>query len=211
MSSSRLPSLYVVTDRTQVADANLLPVLEHLIPLGGIMLQLREKDLPTRILLEWARTIVSWCRRYQVPFLINDRVDIAMATDAHGVHLRESSLPVKKVRQCVGEHRLIGVSVHSIEEAIQQEKEGADFVVLGPIYDTPSKRAYGPSLGISVLEEATLQCHIPIYAIGGIDLSRVEALKKAGAYGVAVISSIFQSDSPGEAVKNYTTQLGVPI
>ena len=175
------------------------------------MLQLREKDLPTRALLELANAIVPLCELHQVPFLINDRVDIAMATAAHGVHLRENSLPVRNVRKCLGADCLIGVSVHSVEEAIQREKEGADFVVLGPIYDTPSKRAYGSPLGVSVLEEGANRCHIPMYAIGGIDLARVEAVKNAGAYGVAVISSIFQSASPVDAVKHYTTQLGVSM
>jgi thiamine-phosphate pyrophosphorylase len=211
MPNRILPLLYVVTDRTHVADGNLLSVLEHLIPQGGMMLQLREKDLPTRTLLEWAQRVVSWCKHYHVPFLINDRVDIALASGAHGVHLRENSLPVRNVRQCLGAQPLIGVSVHSVEDAIQREEEGADFVVLGPIYDTPSKRAYGSPLGVSVLEEATHRCHIPIFAIGGIDLARVEEVKSAGAYGVAVISSIFQSASPVDTVKNYNTQLGVSV
>ena len=173
------------------------------------MLQLREKDLPTRRLLEWAQTIMAWAERYHVPFLVNDRVDVVMAIGAHGVHLRGNSLPVEKVRDCLGPDRLIGVSVHSADEAAQREKEGADFVVLGPIYDTASKRAYGDPLGTSVLEDACQRCQIPIFAIGGIALSKVADIKKTGAFGVAVISSIFQSPMPAAAVKNYTTQLGV--
>ncbi len=173
------------------------------------MLQLREKDLPIRTLLEWAKTIVPWAERYQVPFLINDRVDLVMATGAHGVHLRGNSLPVEKVRECLGPDRLIGASVHSVDEAVQREKEGANFVVLGPIYDTPSKRPYGDPLGTSILQDACQRCQIPIFAIGGISLSRVPDIQKTGAFGIAVISSIFQAAMPAEIVKNYTTQLGV--
>jgi thiamine-phosphate pyrophosphorylase len=209
MPNSHLSPLYVVTDRHQIGEEHFLEVLERLISQGGMMLQLREKDLPIRILLQWVHTLSSWAEQYQVPLLINDRVDVVMATSAHGVHLRGNSLPVRKARQCLGPNRLIGVSVHSADDAVQREQEGADFVVIGPIYDTPSKRAYGAPLGVSVLEEATRRCQIPIFAIGGIDLARLQDIRKTGAYGVAVISAIFQSSSCVETVKNFSTQLGV--
>jgi len=211
MLTPHLPPLYVVTDRHQVGEGEFLSVLENIIGEGGLMLQLREKDLSTRTLLRWAKEIMQWVERHQVTFLINDRVDVVMATGAHGVHLRGNSLPVEKVRACLGPDRLIGVSVHSADEAVQREKDGANFIVLGPIYDTPSKRAYGAPLGTSVLEETCQRCQIPIFAIGGISLSRVSDIKKTGASGVAVISSIFQSSMPAETVKNYTTQLGVSV
>lgn len=174
------------------------------------MLQLREKDVSTRTLLAWAQAMTAWAKQYGVPFLINDRVDVAMATGAHGVHMRGDSLPIAKARQCLGGNRLIGASVHSAREATQREQEGADFVVLGPIYDTPSKREYGAPLGLNALEEASRRCRIPVFAIGGITPSRIEPIKRTGAYGVAVISSIFQSASPIETVKYYSTLLGVP-
>ena len=104
---------------------------------------------------------------------------------------------------------MIGASVHSVDEAVQREKEGANFVVLGPIYDTPSKRPYGEPLGTSILQDACQRCQIPIFAIGGISLSRVPDIQKTGAFGIAVISSIFRAAMPAEIVKNYTTQLGV--
>jgi len=209
MPTTHLPPLYVVTDRHQIGAGEFLSVLENIISEGGLMLQLREKDLPTRTLLTWAQTILPWAERYHVPFLINDRVDVVLATGAHGVHLRGNSLPINKVRDCLGPDRLIGVSVHSVDEAVQREKEGASFIVLGPIYDTPSKRAYGSPLGTTILEEACQRCEIPIFAIGGMSVSRVAAIKNTGASGVAVISSIFQSTTPAEIVKHYTTQLGV--
>ena len=204
-----LPPLYLVTDRHQVGEANFLNILEKLIPCGGFMLQLREKDLSVRALLQLATIISKWTKSFRVPFLINDRVDVVMATQADGVHLRESSLPVQKARKCLGPNRLIGVSVHSVKDAVAREQEGADFVVLGPIYDTSSK-AYGSPLGLSILQEATQKCRIPIFAIGGIQPSCVEEIQKTGAYGVAVISSIFRSTSSAETVKYFTAKLGVP-
>ena len=160
-----LPPLYLVTDRHQVGEANFLKFLEKLIPCGGFMLQLREKDLSVRALLQLATIISKWTKSFRVPFLINDRVDVVMATQADGVHLRESSLPVQKARECLGPNRLIGVSVHSVKDAVAREQEGADFIVLGPIYNTSSKRAYGSPLGLSILQEATQMCRIPIFAI----------------------------------------------
>jgi len=105
---------------------------------------------------------------------------------------------------------LIGVSVHSVKDAVSREQEGADFVVLGPIYNTSSKLAYGSPLGLSILQEATQMCRIPIFAIGGIQPSCLEEIQKTGAYGVAVISSIFRSTSSADTVKYFTAKLGVP-
>lgn len=209
MPSHSLPTLYVVTDRHQVGEKDFLEVLKRVISQGGIMLQLREKDLPTQTLLQYVKTLSFCAKQSQVPLLVNDRVDVVLATDADGVHLRGSSLPVREARQLLGPKRLIGVSVHSVKEAIQCEQEGANFIVLGPIYDTPSKRAYGPPVGLSVLEEATRRCQIPIFAIGGVGVPQVKDIQNAGAYGVAAISSIFQSPSPVETVKNFSTLLGV--
>lgn len=180
MTNLILPPLYLVTDRRQVGEENFLNFLEKLIPCGGFMLQLREKDLSVRALLQLVTIISQWTKSFRVPFLINDRVDVVMATQADGVHLRESSLPVQKARECLGPNRLIGVSVHSVKDAVAREQEGADFVVLGPIYDTSSKRAYGSPSGLSILQEATQMCRIPIFAIGGgwrlAQLDQVERL-----------------------------------
>ena len=204
-----LPPLYVVTDRHQIRAGTLLERLPHLLAHPGVMLQVREKDLSTRDLLSLAQSAQTHAVLNHVPLLINDRLDVAMAVGASGVHLRSDSLPMKVARQCLGPEKIIGVSVHSVEEARHGEEEGADFVVLGPIYDTPSKRSFGPPLGVSALVEASAVCRIPVYAIGGITLDRVEQVKEAGAYGVAVISAILSAEDPGKAVKDFTTRLGV--
>lgn len=207
MTRRRLPPLYVITDRHQAGEDRLQQVLQDIIPEQGLMLQIRERDLGTRDLLRVVQAIDRMASPFLVPCLINDRVDLVLATQTAGVHLRADSMPVKAARNCLGADVLIGKSVHSAEEALQSEKDGADFVVLGPMYDTPSKREYGHPLGVGALREAGRLCRIPIYAIGGLTLSRVDEVMEAGAYGVAVISSIFQAPVPREAVKNYLTKL----
>ena len=207
VTTSRLPPLYVVTDRHQTGEDRLLRILGDIIPERGMMVQIRERDLGSRELLRFVEAVHRLAHPFRVPCLINDRVDLVLATQAAGVHLRSDSMPTKEARKCLGAGYLIGKSVHSAEEALQSEKEGADFVVLGPVYETPSKRQYGPPLGVPVIREASRHCTIPVYAIGGMTPSRVENVMASGAAGVAVVSSIFQAASPGEAVTTYSTQL----
>lgn len=207
MTTTPLPPLYVVTDRHQTGEDKFLSILEDVIPEQGMMIQVRERDLETRELLRFVEAVHRLAHPFRVPCLINDRVDLVLATGAAGVHLRADSMPTKEARKCLGTGYLIGKSVHSAEEALQGEREGADFVVLGPVYETPSKRQYGPPLGVRVIREAVRRCTIPVYAIGGMTTARVENVITAGAAGVAVVSSIFQAASPREAVATYATQL----
>ncbi len=204
---SPLPPLYVVTDRRQTGEDRFLHILSDIIPEQGLMVQIRERDLGARELLQVVEAVHRMARPFHVPCLINDRVDLVLATRAAGVHLRSDSMPTKEARKCLGSGYLIGKSVHSAEEALQSEQEGADFVVLGPVYETPSKRQYGTPLGIRVLREAGRRCIIPVYAIGGMTPARVENVMEAGASGVAVVSSIFQAATPREAVTSYSSQL----
>ena len=176
-------------------------------PEQELMFQIREKDLGTRELLHLVREIQRMASPFRVPCFVNDRVDLVLATQTAGVHLRSDSMPVKEARKCLGPDFFIGQSVHSQEEAVQRETDGADFVVLGPIYETPSKRKYGPPLGVGALQDACRRCHVPVYAIGGITLARVDEVMEVGAYGVGVISSVFQSPVPREVVKRYVTKL----
>ena len=207
VTTSRLPPLYVVTDRHQTGEDRLLRILGDIIPEQGMMVQIRERDLGSRELLRFVEAVHRLAHPFRVAWFINDRVDLVLATQAAGVHLRSDSMPTKEARKCLGAGYLIGKSVHSAEEALQSEKEGADFVVLGPVYETPSKRQYGPPLGVPVIREASRHCTIPVYAIGGMTPSRVENVMASGAAGVAVVSSIFQAASPREAVTTYSTQL----
>ncbi len=207
VTTNSLPPLYVVTDRLQTGEDRFLRILEDIIPEQGMMIQIREKDLGSRALLRFVDAVRQLAQPFRVPCLINDRVDLVLATKAAGVHLRSDSMPTKEARKCLGPGYLIGKSVHSAEEALQGEQEGADFIVLGPVYETSSKQQYGPPLGIDVVRDAGRRCTIPVYAIGGLTPARVEHVMTAGAAGVAVISSIFQAASPREAVTMYSTQL----
>ena len=197
----------MVTDRLLTGEDRCLRVLEDIIPERGMMIQIREKDLSARELLRFVDAVHQLARPFRVPCFINDRVDLVLATKAAGVHLRADSMPAKEARKVLGNGYLIGKSVHAAEEALQGEQDGADFVVLGPVYETPSKQPYGPPLGLDVIREAVRLCTIPVYAIGGLTPVRVEHVMAAGAAGAAVISSIFQAASPREAVTRYAAQL----
>lgn len=168
---------------------------------GVPAVQLREKDLGTRALLELAEDVLRLTQRAGAKLLINDRIDLVAGLHADGVHLRSSSVAVTVARRILGTEPLIGISVHGAEEVIRAEAEGADFAVLGPIYDTPSKLGYGPPIGIRALERASRRSRIPLFAIGGITARRTRDVLQAGAHGVAVISSILTADSVATATQ----------
>ena len=193
MIAQVLPRLYLLTDRHQTVQRSLDSVLTQALGAGVRLLQIREKDLPTRDLCQLAQTLSPLFATHQAQWLINDRVDLVLALNASGVHLRTSSLPTGVVRQLLGPHRLIGVSTHSHQEVLAAERESADFAILGPVFDTPSKRMYGQPLGLKALERTCRTVQIPVFAIGGVTPDRVPELRKLGAYGVAVISSILQA------------------
>jgi thiamine-phosphate pyrophosphorylase len=182
--------LLLVTDRHQTNGRPLVPLLERVLTVAAPAIQLRERDLSAKELVTLAREVqaVTASRRSQL--LINDRIDVALALEGVGVHLRNNSLPVPVVRQLLGGRRLLGISVHAIEEAMQAESQGADYIVLGPIYETPSKQAFGQPLGIQTLEKACRLVRIPIIGIGGVTAARAREMRQAGAFGVAVITAI---------------------
>jgi thiamine-phosphate pyrophosphorylase len=157
---------------------------------GVRAVQLREKDLPARFLLALARDLAELAGTCNARVLVNDRVDICLASGSAGVHLPAAGLPPTAARGLVGADRLIGVSAHSADEAARAEREGADFIVLGPIFDTPSKRAFGPPIGLRELERARTRCRVPLFGIGGITRERVRDVVTAGARGVAVVGSV---------------------
>ncbi|MCA9466131.1 MAG: thiamine phosphate synthase [Nitrospira sp.] len=203
MTARSLPRLYLLTDRHQTAQRPLLSVVTTALEGGARLIQLREKDLSTRELYQLAHNLIPLFTLHQAHWLINDRIDLVLALNAPGVHLRTSSLPTGIARQLLGPDRLIGVSTHSQEEVLRAEGEGADFVVLGPVFDTPSKRMYGRPLGLQVLENTCRATRLPVYAIGGITPEHVPELQSLGAYGVAVISSILQAPNIQDATKKF--------
>ncbi len=195
--------LYLITDRKQLTKtshfslftSHLLTAVRQALKGGVKAIQLREKDLSTRELLRLAYRIRDLTKKYNAKLFINDRLDIALAVEADGVHLTQNSIPADAVRKIVKKKLLIGVSAHSLKETKEAERSGADFITLGPIYRTPSKLKYGSPLGINTLKKVSSSLKIPVFAIGGVKGSRIKDLKKAEAYGVAMISEVFRADN----------------
>ncbi|MCA1797534.1 MAG: thiamine phosphate synthase, partial [Geobacteraceae bacterium] len=171
---------------------------------GGVSgVQLREKDLSPRELLEYARQLRMLTRDYAARLFINDRVDIALAAEADGVHLTEQSMDVPTVRHLLGPQRLIGVSTHSLARAQAVQHEGADFITFSPIYATPSKAGYGEPQGIRRLREVCTGVDVPVFALGGITPERQEEVRHAGAAGIALISAIIAAEDPAAAAQKF--------
>jgi thiamine-phosphate pyrophosphorylase len=161
--------------------------------------QLREKDLATRDLCQLAGKVLAMTRGAGAALLVNDRVDVALALSADGVQLTRRSLPPREARDLLGAGKLIGVSCHSLAEVREAEDGGADFVVLGPIFETPSKAPFGPPLATAIVRQARAITSLPILAIGGIDAVRIPEVMAAGADGVGVISAVMAAPNPGAA------------
>lgn len=197
-------SLYLITDRTLFQDETaMFRGLEQALQGGVKALQLREKDMDTRGLLSLAYRLRELTGRYRARLFINDRLDIALAVDADGVHLGNSSIPVAAARKVAGERMLIGRSTHGLAEAVEAEKSGADFITLGPVFETPSKKQYGEPLGLSMLQKVTSGVALPVFAIGGIKEAGIRDVRAAGAQGIALISGILASDDIQSTTENY--------
>jgi thiamine-phosphate pyrophosphorylase len=199
--------LLLVSDRHQTGRRSLLSVLKQSVEAGVPSIQLRERDLPTPELLLLAQELQVITEAHAIPLIMNDRVDLVLALNLDGVHLRANSLPVSVARRLVGAHRLVGISTHSVEEVRQANQDGADYVVFGPIFDTPSKRSFGPPIGLDGLAEVCRQSSIPVFAIGGMTSARVRDVRRAGAQGVAVIGAILARDDVAAATSELLASL----
>jgi thiamine-phosphate pyrophosphorylase len=199
--------LYLVTDRNQTGGRDLLWVLQQALDAGVKAIQLREKDLPGRDLFSLAEKVCKLCQAYNTALFINDRIDVALAVDAAGVQLSQTSLPVVTTRALLGPQKIIGASTHSLQEAREAEQNGADFVLFGPVYFTASKAAYGAPQGLPALKTIVDNISLPVYAIGGIKPENIESTKKLGLRGVALISAIISAESPKEAAVKILRQL----
>lgn len=193
--------LYLITDRTQSQGGDLLWVLEQALDGGVRAVQLREKDLSGKELYDLAEKTNRLCRRHRARLIINDRVDVVLAVDADGVQLGKASIPIETARALLGSEKLIGYSAHSLEEACQAEQSGADFVLFGPVYFTPSKASYGAPQGLAALQEIVANISRPVYAIGGIQLETIADLRRVGVRGVALISAIIGARDPKGAAR----------
>ncbi len=196
--------LYLITDSTLfAAQCSMYLAIETALKAGVKFIQLREKHLPTRKLLDMGYWMSELTKEYGAKLFINDRVDIALAVGADGVHLGQDSIPAHAVRKIAGDKLLVGVSTHGIDEAIEAEKDGADFITLGPVYQTPSKLKYGNPIGIDTLRRVKSKISIPVLAIGGIKLDKVKEVMEAGADGVALISAILTAENIKETSEEF--------
>ena len=200
-------SLYLITDRRQVAPGlELAAAVERALEGGVRAVQLREKDLSAAALFPLACELRALTRRYGARLFVNDRIDVALAAEADGVHLGGHSLPTKVVRRLLGSGRLIGVSTHSEAEAVQAARDGADFVTFGPVYFTPSKAPFGAPVGLGRLRSAVAATPLPVFALGGITPERCAEVREAGAAGAALISAILADPDPAAAAARCLAQ-----
>jgi len=197
-------NLYLITDRKLFTDhSSLFTAVEEALKSGLKAVQLREKDFGARDLLGMAYKMRELTKTYQARLFINDRVDIALAVEADGVHLGRESIPAHAVKKTFKDRLIIGVSTHSLDEAVDAEKGGADFVTLGPVYHTPSKMKYGEPIGIELLRSIKGKISIPVFAIGGIRIDKVGEVKDAGADGLALISAILTAENIRETTEKF--------
>lgn len=201
--------LYYITDRTQLKSTTLEDAIAKAIDAGVDWVQIREKDLPARRMLGVAEAAVERARQQgQTRVTVNDRLDVALAANAHGVHLGTRSMPVDLVRKLATADFKIGVSCHSLAEAQAAEAGGADYLLLGPIFATPSKLRYGPPLGLATLREVTARVRIPVFALGGVTADRVAACRESGAAGIAGIRIFQDCESVEQVVRDLRRQAG---
>lgn len=202
----RVPRLYLVTDRCSTRGRALLDVVEGALRGGVDGVQLREKDLPAREQYELACALTSLCARYGALLLVNDRVDVAMAAKADGVHLPVRSFLAHEARQLLGAQAIVGASCHTLAEALRAVKGGADFLVCGPVFPTPSKPNAVP-LDLQGFADIASAVSVPVLAIGGVTAENLLALREAGAYGAAVVRAILEAPDPSTAARKLASVL----
>ncbi|MBI5233289.1 MAG: thiamine phosphate synthase [Deltaproteobacteria bacterium] len=182
--------VYLVTDRKVVGAKTLEHAIKEALECGVRAIQLREKDMETRGLLNLARRLREITSGYNALFIVNDRPDIALLTGADGVHLGQHSFSPADIRPLLGNKKLIGVSTHTLKEALEASRNGADFITFGPVYATASKMPYGAPVGVAALKEVCERVSLPVYSIGGIDKNNIKEVMAAGAAGVSLIRAI---------------------
>ncbi len=199
----RRPLFYYITDRTRAHGKNLLDCIRCVIDWGVDFIQIREKDLADHDLFKVAASAVAIARGSRCRVLVNGRADIALATGAAGVHLPSTGLRPADITAWLPKAFLVGISAHSIRDVDRAAREGADYVLLGPVYATPSKTRYGPPIGLNVLRTACARTSLPILGLGGIGVEQIGPVLRTGAAGIAGIS-LFQHQL-GELDRNSMT------
>ena len=185
--------LYAVTDSSWLNGRSLAQDVEDVLKAGATFIQLREKNADYDQMLKLAKEIKALTDKYHVPFVIDDNIDVAVAVDADGVHVGQSDTEAKKAREILGENKIVGVSAGNLKEAIEAEKNGADYIGIGAMFPTDTKKDH-TDITFEQAKEITEAVNIPVVAIGGINKNNILQLKGTGVDGVAVISAIFAQD-----------------
>jgi thiamine-phosphate pyrophosphorylase len=195
-------SLYLVTDRGLARGRSTFDIVKAAVSGGVTCVQLREKDCSTLEFIEQALAIKNFLEEREVPLIINDRLDVALAVAADGVHLGQSDMPLETARKIAGPSMLIGISAESVQDAVEAEKGGADYLGVSPIYATPTKTDTVPPLGLEGLRKIRKRVEIPLVGIGGLNTSNAAEVIRNGADGIAVVSAIVAAEDPGKAAIN---------
>ncbi|KPK42782.1 MAG: hypothetical protein AMJ78_01330 [Omnitrophica WOR_2 bacterium SM23_29] len=198
--------LYVIVDRNASARRDLIYVAKEAIVGGADMIQLRDKDATVKDLIMLGRALRKLTYKSGVLFIVNDRTDIAKAVDADGVHLGQDDLPIKIARSILGRHKIIGLSTHSISQAEEAQKKGADYIGVGPIFATPTKPEY-KTVGVDLIRKVKDKIKIPFVAIGGINESNLDRVLTAGASRIAVIRAVCGAEDIRRAARNLKERL----
>jgi thiamine-phosphate pyrophosphorylase len=169
---------------------------------GGVTcVQLREKTCGTRAFIDEALSIRTFLKKKNIPLIINDRIDVALAVEADGVHLGQQDMPIGLARKIGGDSLIIGISAESVNDAVRAQQEGADYIGISPVFATPTKPDTGPPLGLSGVGEIRRRVEIPLVGIGGVNHSNGASVVAAGADGIAVVSAIVSAANPGSAAR----------
>ena len=191
--------LYAVTDQSWLKEGqSLLCVCEDVLTSGATFLQIREKDLDTGSFAAEAAGLKNLCARFRVPYVVNDSVEVALAIDADGVHVGQSDIKGRDIRSLIGPDKILGISAGTVEEAIAAENAGADYIGVGAVFGTSTKKN-ARNLTVEKLKEISSCVSIPVVAIGGINGKNLMELSGSGVDGVAVVSAIFAAEDPGKA------------
>lgn len=194
-------TLYLVTDRDVLKGKDLCEAIEASIKGGVTLVQLREKDISSLDFYNLAVAVKKITDKHNVPLIINDRIDIALAVDAAGVHVGQSDIPTKVARKIIGEDKILGISAATLEEAKLAEAEGADYLGIGAVFPTDTKKD-ARSVSIELLEEIKKSLTVPVVGIGGISQNNAELLKESKIDGIAVVSSILGKEDIEQAAKD---------
>jgi len=199
--------LCLVADSEAAKGRYLLNLIEKAVDSGVTLVQLRAKELQTREFLQLALQTAKLLKEKSIPLIINDRIDIALACGAEGVHLGQEDIPLPYARKILGKKKRIGISVNTVNEAEEAEKGGADYLGVGPVYYTPSKRDLKAILGPSGLKVIREKVKIPILAIGGINAENAREVMSCGVDGIAVISALMEAEDIAEATRELIQEI----